>query len=366
MERCAIVGSGLAGFTAYVTLRAGGLAQGEIAVFGTDEDPAAAWRRRAASIRQPRMRSESDGHCYAASFPGLAVREALRRRSPLPLLWTAIDRYNPTVDDFLGHVKELRAETGWDGSFRHARIGAIRPADDGFDVGRDGCFRHVLLAPGHPGLAVPEELGADPRVVHAYEPHEYAGRVVVVGAGMAAAHEWLNALAAGAEVVSVRRREPARRPLNVPRPMFTRRGLAAYHRTGNEERAELLRSWLAPSYPPGRRWDVPLEQAAREGRFSVAERLNGADQVICATGFRRGFRHDPLLSRLVDENGLDTHDRWIVLDENCAVPSLTDAARTLSLAGVPAQWAFPAADTLAGAKYAARRFLRAVRACPTR
>jgi hypothetical protein len=46
------------------------------------------------------------------------------------------------------------------------------------------------------------------------------------------------------------------------------------------------------------------------------------------------------------------------------VPALTDDRRTLSLAGVAAQWAFPAADTIAGAKYAARAFLR--RVCRTR
>jgi len=46
------------------------------------------------------------------------------------------------------------------------------------------------------------------------------------------------------------------------------------------------------------------------------------------------------------------------------VPALTDTMRTLSLAGVAAQWAFPAADTIAGAKYAAHGFLR--RVCPTR
>ena len=44
---------------------------------------------------------------------------------------------------------------------------------------------------------------------------------------------------------------------------------------------------------------------------------------------------------------------------------MTDSDRTLTLGGIPAQWAFPAADTLAGAKYAARRFLRRVRACRT-
>jgi len=36
------------------------------------------------------------------------------------------------------------------------------------------------------------------------------------------------------------------------------------------------------------------------------------------------------------------------------------------VAGAPAQWAFPAADTLAGARYAAHRFLGRIRACHTR
>src|SRR5206468_542799 len=80
----AIVGSGLAGFTAYQSLRRGGLEPAEIAVFGTEQDPAAPWRRRAEAIRQREMRSESDGHCLASSFPGLAVRAAVRHRSAAP------------------------------------------------------------------------------------------------------------------------------------------------------------------------------------------------------------------------------------------------------------------------------------------
>jgi hypothetical protein len=68
----------------------------------------------------------------------------------------------------------------------------------------------------------------------------------------------------------------------------------------------------------------------------------------------------------VDEHGLETADGWIVLAPDSTVPGLTDETRTLGLAGVPGQWAFPAADTLAGANYAARRFLSRVRACRTR
>ena len=110
----------------------------------------------------------------------------------------------------------------------------------------------------------------------------------------------------------------------------------------------------------------PLERAAREGRFRVEQSPNGSAQVICATGFKRGFRHDQLLARLVAEHDLETADTWLVLDPDSAVPALSDESRTLALAGAPAQWAFPAADTLAGARYAAHRFLHRVRACRTR
>lgn len=364
-ERVAIVGSGLGGLVAYATLRHGGLEPSEIAVFGPDPDPVAAWRPRAAAIRQRRMRSESDGHCLPRSFPGLAVRESVRRLTPVPLVLTLCDRYRPSVGDFLAHVAEVRGRSGWDSSFRKATVERVRAVPGGFELDGAGPFAHVLLAPGHPGHAVPPELAGDPRVVHAYEPHDYADTVAVVGAGMAAATEWLNALAAGASVVSVRRREPARRPLNVDRTLFSKRGLAGFHATAPGERAQLLSQLSEPSYPPGRAWDEPLAQAVREGRFTVAAELNDARQVICATGFRRGFEHDPLLHRLAGEHGLETAGRWLVLAPDATVPALTDGARTLALAGVPAQWAYPAADTLVGMKYVARRFLRRIERCPT-
>jgi cation diffusion facilitator CzcD-associated flavoprotein CzcO len=365
-ERCAIVGAGLGGFVAYVTLRHGGLEPEEIAVFGTDRDPLGAWLPRASAIRQQRMRSESDGHAYATSFPGLAAREAARRQTLGPVLLSVCNRYRPTVPDFVRHIGELREHTRWDESFRAARIAQVRAVADGFELDGHGPFRHVLLATGHPGLALPEELAEDARVVHAYEPHDYAPRVAVVGAGMAAATEWLNALAAGAEVTSVRRRAPARRPLNVARPLFSKRGLAAFHAAPRATRAELLASFGEPSYPPGREWDEPLERAAAEGRFHVTSELNGSEQVISATGFRRGYEFDQLLRRLVEEHGLETERRWIVLAPDSTVPALTDSTRTLSIAGVAGQWAYPAADTLVGMKYAARRLRARIERCPTR
>jgi cation diffusion facilitator CzcD-associated flavoprotein CzcO len=363
MREVAIVGGGLAGFVAHATLRHAGI--DDIAVFDAGgRDPAASWRRRAESIRQRRMRSESDGHCLPTSFPGLAVRSAWRRGNPWPLVQSVCGGYHPTVAEFLEHVDELREQTGWDGSVVERRISGVRAVDGGFEVGDAGVFRHVLVACGHPGLSMPEELEDDPRAVHAYEPHEYADDVVVVGAGMAAATEWLNALAAGARVTSVRRREPARRPLNVPRPLFSRRGLARFHCSGPAEREAILASLQVPSYPPGRAWDDPIARAG--SRFRVAAEVNGAAQVICATGFRRGFRANLLLARLVDAHEVETHGEWIVLEPDCSVPLLSDGERTLALSGVAAMWAYPGADTLVGAKYAAHGFLRRVEACRTR
>jgi hypothetical protein len=66
---------------------------------------------------------------------------------------------------------------------------------------------------------------------------------------------------------------------------------------------------------------------------------------------------------MVEAHGLETCARWIVLAPDSTVPDLTDDTRTLAIAGVAGQWAFPAADTIAGAKYAARSFLR--HACRT-
>jgi hypothetical protein len=349
---------------AHATLRHAGVPAEEIAVFGTHEDPTAVWRVRAESIRQRRMRSESDGHLAAASFPGLAVREAVRRRTVRPLVETAASRYHPRVEDFLAHADEVRERGGWGRSFVRRRIERVSAVDGGFELDGAGPFAHVLLALGHPALHTPAEYAG---AVHAYEPHDYAPKVAVVGAGMAAATEWLNALAAGSEVISIRRREPLRRPLNVPRPLFTKRGLAAYHRLSPERRASFLRAITQPSYPAGRAWDDPLERAAAEGRFRTAETAptRACDvQVICATGFLSGWRHSPALSALVRDHELATHGRWIVLDPDGTVPALTDPRRTLAIAGVAAQWAFPAADTIAGAKFVARAF--AHRVCRTR
>ena len=173
MARVAVVGSGLAGFTAYQTLRRGaragrdrGLRDGR----RSRRPPGACGRRRSGSGRCARRATAT---ACATSFPGLAFSSVRRRRSARPLLDSVLDRYHPTVDEFLSHVERLRERSGWDESLVPRRIERVRAVDGGFDLDGER-FPHVLLAPGHPGLNVPEELRGDPRVVHSYEPHDYA------------------------------------------------------------------------------------------------------------------------------------------------------------------------------------------------
>ena len=160
-ERVAIVGSGLGGFVAYATLRHAGLRPEEIAVFGGDSDPAGAWRPRAAAIRQRLMRSESDGHCApprSRGSPSARRRGGATRRRWCGASSTATGRPSTSSS---ATSRELRERSRWDESFVPARVDRITAVDGGFEVGGRGVFRHVLVATGHPGLAVPDELKGD-------------------------------------------------------------------------------------------------------------------------------------------------------------------------------------------------------------
>jgi hypothetical protein len=338
MADVAVVGSGLAGFTAYQTLRRG-LEPGEIVVFGTDADPAAAWRVRAAAIRQRAMRSESDGHCGPATFPGLALRSLLRRRSLKPLLETVSDRYHPTVEEFLDHVERTRERSGWDESFVPRRVGRVQAHDDGFEIDGDR-FRHVLLAPGHPGLNVPDELRRDVRAVHAYEPPEYSSTVTVVGAGLEAPTAWLNALAAGAGLRAPH--EPARRRATCRRAL---RRLGAFHRLPTTDRGGCTRC---------RRRIRPAGNGTAAGAGSTRGPLPGG-------GFSERKRPGHLRHRVLPGWAATLLARLSPItiskrpatgscsaDSPCP-PWATGWGRWRSRAR-PANWAFPAALTLAGTR----------------
>ena len=305
------------------------------------------------------MRSESDGHCRPTSFPGLAVRDGAcgaapraaraQRLQPLPADGRRVPR---------PRRRAARADAAGTTSFvappRRARARGRRRLrarrTHGVVPPRPARARAI------PGSRCPRSSPATPRVVHAYEPHEYArrrrGRRRRHGGGDGVAerarrgrHGRLGSPArAGAPAA-----EPAAPALLAARA----RGVPRDAR--RRARAGLLRAALGAVVSAGTRAGTSRSSAAREGRFRVAAELNGAAQVICATGFRRGFAHDPLLARLVDEHGLETRGP---LDRARARLDRARAhRRRRGRSRSPAcrrSGRFPAADTLVGAKYAAR------------
>ena len=131
------------------------------------------------------------------------MREAARRGSLRPLVSSVTNRYHPRVDDFLAHADEVRGRSGWDRALSPAVWNGSARSTAASSSTATARSRTCWSRPVIPASR------AIPGTVHAYEPHEYASRVAIVGAGMAAAAEWLNALDAGSEVISIRRREPS-------------------------------------------------------------------------------------------------------------------------------------------------------------
>ena len=341
---------------------------------------AAARRARPGGDRRLRDRRTGPGRGVAAARGGdPAARDALGERRALPadvVPGARRARGAPPAARSAARAQRLRplppdrARTSSSTSRRCAcgaagtgasRAGAverIRAVDGGFELDGHGVVRARAPRDRPPRPARRRSCADDPRAVHAYEPHEYAATVSVVGAGLAAATEWLNALAAGrGGGLGAAARAGAAAAERAAAVLLAPRARVVPPARPPERARDALRALLAPSYPPGPAWDEPLARAA-EGRFRVEAAVNGAEQVICATGFLRGYRHDPLLAP--PRRGARARDRRRLdrarprLD---ACPRSPTRRATLALAGVAAQWAFPAADTLVGARYAAHGFL---------
>ena len=359
--------AGSAGFVAYATLRHGGLEPAEIAVFGDDPDPAEL------GVRAPR-RSGSSGCARRATATAGRPRSPASQRARLPA--GAISRRSfsasataTTRPSRTSSVTSTSCASAAAGTRASIRLGSSEcgPSTAASTLDGHGVFRHVLLAPGHPGLAVPAELAGDPRVVHAYEPHEYAARVAVVGAGMAAATEWLNALESGAEVVSIRRREPARRPLNVAaaavlqaRPLLLPRD-PGFRACGAPARAQ--RAVVSARPQLGRAARACGARGTLPGRAG-AERRRAGD-LRDGLPARLRARPAPFPTRRPSTSSRPRIAGSSSQTTRRCLRSPTRRGRSPSPAS-PRSGPIPAADTLVGMKVAARGFRRRIESCPTR
>ena len=280
----------------------------------TDADPAAAWRRRGG--RDPAARDAlgerralpADVVPRARGARGAAARVARRRSCS-----SVCDRYHPTVEEFLEHVDELRAAhaAGTRASVAPARRAGRAPSTAGSSSTATAPFRHVLLAPGHPGLASRRARGRPAR-----GPRVRAARVRATSRGRRRGH-------GGGDRVAERARRRRRGRLGAPAragAASAQRAAPALHAArarrlprhgGATSASALLRALLGAVLSRRARAGTSRSSAHGGGRFRVAAALNGAEQVVCATGFRRGFAHDPLLraarrgARPRDGRGLD-------------------------------------------------------------
>ncbi|TMC58079.1 MAG: lysine N(6)-hydroxylase/L-ornithine N(5)-oxygenase family protein [Chloroflexi bacterium] len=391
----AVVGNGVAALTTLSVFRSAGLPRGEIVVYGDQTDPFANFRRYTRAIRQDRMRSESSGHFFPSDFPGLALLDSLHHRTPLPLLLSLFDQYQPRLAYLLSHGDGIARALQPLRSFVRTRIARVEWAEQKRFVLYDGAgaavgsAQHVLLALGHPGLRWPEALlpwRGDARVAHAYQRKCYhAGEnVLVAGAGMAATHEWLAALAAGGQVLALSRQPFRLQPLNAPRCDFNAAGLDRYRRLSAPERHAYLDAIAAGSYPSRPDWERTLSSARRDGRWRAVQagllaveaegdalnvRLSNGEavrvqRIVAATGFIPDAVAHPLIAQLAGAHGARVEQGRLIVDDDFTLPSPGAEGARVAVTGNLARWALPVGDTFVGMKYVARRLAHTLRVRP--
>jgi hypothetical protein len=255
-----------------------------------------------------------------------------------------------------------------------------------------GRCKHCIIAIGHGPLAFPGAFGrarenpetAD-RVVQAYEPKEYyrGGRYVVVGSGIASVNEWANAIEAGAQCLALRRNpHPDEQDLNVPRCLFDGSGIDFFQGLTFDQRLDFLGEALRGTSPTRRGWAETVQWGREQGLFEevigdvmdvqpgpaglrVRIRLHNGQElpdidvtgIVCGTGFVKSALSLPLLRRLAQTYNVPVERERIKLKTNCGVPPVDRDDSRLAMMGITSNSVVPNADTIAGLKYQARRFV---------
>ena len=244
-------------------------------MFGTHADPTTVWRERAASIRQQRMRSESDGH-LAARRVSRASRRA-RERSPRSRR-SLTNRYHPTVQLFLEHAEQVRERSGWETSFAERRVAHVRAVEGGFSVDGEGrsrtCWsrRAIRGSSASRARCTPTSRTSTRRRSRSSAPawpRRPSGETRSPPARR-------SSRSGGASRCAARSTCRARTSRSAASPGFHRLAPAA-------SASALLQDLGQPSYPPGREWDVDVPVADR-----AAARLPGDRGDRLPQGLARG------------------------------------------------------------------------------
>ncbi len=396
----AVVGDGFGSLLVHVTAHYLGFTNDEISIFGPSDNPVGTYQQYAYNLGQTVLRSESESHFLGPDWPTFAQLDAWAHKSLRPLYRTTRRKYNPGVSEILTETAVVARRIGWDDVRVPTRVGWLQremqptPHFVMYDEQANfiGRAKHVMLSPGHGPLSFPPVLAQarkDPaiaeRIVQAYEPKQYAAgaRYIVLGAGIASVNEWANVIDAGASCLALTRNaQPETQDLNVPRCLFESIGVDAYTQLPFDQRIEFLGQVLRGTRPERKEWHSRIKTGQQEGRFDAligeidkiepgraglrvyVKSAHGEDPgwldvtgVVAGTGFNKSVLTLPLLRRLVEFYKIPVVNGKMRLQTNCGVPGLDRPESRLCCNGLIANNVIPHADTIAGLKFIARRFV---------
>jgi hypothetical protein len=396
-----VVGDGFGALLVYTTALYVGFKPDQVGIFGKNLVPTSTYQQFAWNLGQTVLRSESESHFLPADWPTFSQIDAFARLDPSPLLRSAFRKFNPGVPDVMAEAEIVRRALDWESRViggEHVGWVVREPGPPPHfslydeDANLLGRAKHLALSPGHGPLAFPGIYGKareDPRmadrIVQAYEPKTYfrGGRYLVVGSGIASVNEWANCIESGAQCIALRRNpHPEDQDLNVPRCLFDGSGIDAFQGLSFDQRLEFLGQALRGTAPNRRAWNAIIREGRDAGMYEevignvtdiqpgpaglrVKLRLyDGTDVpeidvtgIVAGTGFVKSAFSIPVVRRLCQTYGVPVERERLKLKTNCGVPPLDRPDSRLCAMGLISNTVVPNADTIAGLKYQARRFV---------
>ena len=396
-----VVGDGFGALLVYTTAIYLGFKPDQIGIFGKNIIPTSTYQQFAWNLGQTVLRSESESHFLPADWPTFSQLDAWARTDPSPLFRSALRKFNPGVPDIMAEAEVVSKALGWESRLvggTHVGWVVREPGPPAHfslydeDANLLGRAKHLMMSPGHGPLAFPGVYGKareNPemaeRIVQAYEPKTYfrGGRYIVVGSGIASVNEWANCVESGAQCIALRRNpHPDDQDLNVPRCLFDGSGIDAFQGLSFEQRVDFLGKALRGTAPNRRAWNEIISTGRDQGMYEevigsitdiqpgpaglkVKLRLYDGTEVpeidvtgiVAGTGFVKSALAIPVVRRLVQTYGVPVEHERIKLKTNCGIPPLDRPDSRLCAMGLISNTVVPNADTIAGLKYQARRFV---------